>query len=778
MKMWTRANKGTAEVIANVYGMCLGVKNAAPETHATIVATLVVPSGTGPVLVPGGGSSTTAPSTVLTTATAPSPTSVTLSITPVLTASPTSSPTSTSSSQPSTSTAASTGGAPTLNTSQIAGISVGIAATLFFAIGPIFLARCIRRRNYGDQEAGFYKPKRESKGFGLLKSNQSSPQVLQISAPIHKTPIEMEFKRPGDFRSQQRVGQQGIGLAISPPQSLMVQSTPGRSPNSAGLGLRQPPKTYLPYRPNERTSPGQPSPPSNKPTLTLSIPQEPSPPVKQQRAMLSARTRDSVVTEFQEDGEGESVGGSNIWRPPPTDPQSATTYYVPVGGNWVLRTKSQNQSQNENQEPVELSSPVNRTKAERALDVLPDSPTETTATGWVPQIPKQTQRQGLPKKPSATKLGTPFQFNARTQPRSSSVYSNFSLPQSAAPGPGNSLPPLPAPQTYSALMRENGAGGFKPQLGKPQPRPKSKRYSGRPNRQGSQDSATTIASSVAEPFREEEGMIDELQDSLSSVVESPRTPISPGKSPVSYPRIPIPSPGQGMVERRRQDGIQQQPNPTSPRAAAQHQPAFSLFPRDNLPPPPTLGSGPPGQPSPTLGLGLVGISPLKTRANNPSQPQNTRPTHLNPPPNPAAIKTGSPELRTGSAPPEGQKQRLQPHQHRRQSSLQSLSQSSQQSQQPERRPTAHPLQTTLPNFRLTDATPISATSSGTSSSWLATKRLGADRAAALAFGDDIASRKKWTRDGRDDGKELPATPGWKPKLTPTRRGDDLFLNVQ
>jgi hypothetical protein len=26
--------------------------------------------------------------------------------------------------------------------------------------------------------------------------------------------------------------------------------------------------------------------------------------------------------------------------------------------------------------------------------------------------------------------------------------------------------------------------------------------------------------------------------------------------------------------------------------------------------------------------------------------------------------------------------------------------------------------------------------------------------------------------------DLPSTPTWVPKLTPTRRGDDLFLNVQ
>ena len=35
------------------------------------------------------------------------------------------------------------------------------------------------------------------------------------------------------------------------------------------------------------------------------------------------------------------------------------------------------------------------------------------------------------------------------------------------------------------------------------------------------------------------------------------------------------------------------------------------------------------------------------------------------------------------------------------------------------------------------------------------------------------------RDGYGYGEgELPKTPGWVPKLTPTRRGDELFLSVQ
>ncbi|RKU46684.1 hypothetical protein DL546_008608 [Coniochaeta pulveracea] len=804
-----QGDDASPNAIAKAYRMCSGVASAAPETHSTIVATLVVPSGTGPVQVPGGSTSTrssmTQTSSTLVTASPASSTSESLGITPVPMASTTTAPTAATSSQPtSTTISAAPSNRPVLNTTQIVGISVGIAVTLLVAAGLIFLARWVRRRNFGDQESGFYKPKRQSKGFGLLKSNQSSPQVLQISAPIHKTPVEMEFRRPGDFQTPPpRVGQGAIGLAISPPMmsSSSVDATPRMGPRVA---VAQPAKTYQPYRPGG--VPGASSPPK----LTLNIPRQPPQPVKQPRTGLSARTRDSVMTEFQEDGEGESMRRSSVWRPPSTDPKSATTYYVPDKfGNWMLRNKN-SQDMVEEQPPVELPSPANRTKMERATDVSPDSPTEKTIAGWVPQVPTYARpRQSPSSAEGAPILGSPFRFNTRTQPQpgsTSSIYSNFSFPHPAAPGPTEPLPPLP--QIHPAL---------RPQTKPPGPN-FSKRYS-QPARQGSQDSATTIESSGAEPFTEEGRMIEALQDSLSPVQESPRTPKSAGRSPVSKTagKSPISyqrSQNQGTPERKRDR------RSTPPRSVHPHQqPAYSLFPHDNLPPPPApsqLGITNPAaeQPSPIPGPPSAKVSPLRPQRpiglpSNPaaSRGQYSRPVGLAPAPpaNPAAVMTGSPELRTGSAPPEGSKQRLQPHHHhRRQSSLQLRQQKqslhshiqnlqvqaavsrSPESQPPPssqpRGPLMHPLQTQFPNLRVTDATPISATTTSSgNSSWLATKRLGVERAAALALREDGGGggqRDKWKRDGGEEGnKELPATPGWKPKLTPTRRGDDLFLNV-
>ncbi|PNP50424.1 hypothetical protein THARTR1_08806 [Trichoderma harzianum] len=60
-------------------------------------------------------------------------------------------------------------------------------------------------------------------------------------------------------------------------------------------------------------------------------------------------------------------------------------------------------------------------------------------------------------------------------------------------------------------------------------------------------------------------------------------------------------------------------------------------------------------------------------------------------------------------------------------------------------------------------------------------------------GASSSAQSKWLRQGQgaaagfssprmppppQEPTELPATPVWKPRLTPTRRGDDLFLIAQ
>src|SRR5690606_39268855 len=59
---------------------------------------------------------------------------------------------------------------PRLTTSQIVGIALGSTAVVVFGIVLVFLAKCIRRRRFGDMESGFSKM-RESVSFGGKKNS-------------------------------------------------------------------------------------------------------------------------------------------------------------------------------------------------------------------------------------------------------------------------------------------------------------------------------------------------------------------------------------------------------------------------------------------------------------------------------------------------------------------------------------------------------------------------------------------------------------------------------
>lgn len=334
----------------------------------------------------------------------------------------------------------------------------------------------------------------------------------------------------------------------------------------------------------------------------------------------------------------------------------------------------------------------------------------------------------------------------------------------------------------------------------------------RHNKRRSQDSATTIASSVAEVDGEGDAVEAGPQDGLSPVAESPRTPVSSGRSPVTYPSFP--GDASDRLRQQRQKQLQ-----TPPKTL---QPNLTLFPRParNAPlgPPPLDTSG---QPNPYSGA--VDKSSIQRQRNTPAaqssgtaKEQSMRVPVLNPNPlrNAAELRTGSPQMRSGLAPAQGvsqqrpfflhqQQQQHQQH-YRRGSPLQQQQQLLyQESSQVDlghvqgRNDSGTSVsQAQLGHSRVPDRiliSPASVTTNGSAgsngSSFLLTKRLGPDRAAALNLGDDVggqsARRVKWQRDregpgfvGQDTADALPATPGWLPKLTPTRRGDDLFLNVQ
>ena len=876
------ANAKKGKTTSTAYNMCVGVLDAAVNTHETIVATMVVPSGTGPLVVPSTTRTTTSSRMRTSSATRTASTASTTGSTSTTKGSIITSTTGTSSTTRASTTTTETA-APTvesdratlepsaenknepqqLTSAQIAGISLGCIAVVVLGVVLILLARCVRRKRFGDAESGFARI-RDSLSFGR-KSLPNSPQAFQISHPLHKDPVEMQFQRPGRHVNIQP---EGVGLAITNATGLIA---PGRAPGvgTARIVPRTPPKMMItpPSRPHTPKAQAQNSPP--KPTLTLAIPKEPGVVRKEPSKIMTAppaRERDSVVTEFAEDGEGDSRHATSIWRPPPTDPQSATAYYfADKGGNWILRNSNSDGRSGAPQElatpPLELPSPQDQTKAEKAF--VPYTPGAAPAPLRIPSRERQ-------------KLGSPIAFKDQQRPvtGASSVYST-DVPMTMAPGPENPLPTqaLPVPDSYFAMVRD----------GRDLTRGKNRRKSTRrASRRRSEDSTTSIESAAAGPFEDEDIIDDEPQVDLSPVAESPA---SPGKSPVQYPRIP-----------RNGEQRQQQQQYLAPTGAGRAPQNLRVF-----PPPPRTDSlrQQRGQNTVSGNNSFGGIN-MSIRAVGQSRSTRTGPTsgaqtYLNPNPNrnPGQLRTGSPEERLAS-PTERQPQEQQLQQqlqwqepqqaqgsgynaYRGQQQQQQHSSKQQQAWRLERRQPgsampayyelpAEPVvkrerqeyrampppqqqqqqqQQRLPQLQSVEHTPLyhsrtggsqsqqphlqmTGTDGGVQGSSLLAKRLGADRAAALAFGSDSGAEsplrrvpKGWTREeqqqqqqqprqqraqyldgnggngrtqaGGDPGRILigqqqqqqqvsgpapPLTPGWMPELTPSRRGDDLFLNVQ
>ena len=371
----------------------------------------------------------------------------------------------------------------------------------------------------------------------------------------------------------------------------------------------------------------------------------------------------------------------------------------------------------------------------------------------------------------------------------------------------------------------------------------------------SQDSATTIASSVGSevgvdsfPAPSRQSAATEQQASLSPVVESP------GRSPVSYPKIPRPRsnaplnrpadgpvamkplqhPGLRVVDSTPSDsptlGVVDSQKPVkvggTPAAVAPAQARVSYYnpPRRNPNPnrnPGQVRSGSPETPSDQ--------TPQQQQMPRPlAVPGNKRDTNKSPPPlqsfqqhinNRSQLPSQS-HSRYGpmsvydaysrpdsNLPPHQQQQQQQHYYHQQQQQPQQYQYQNEPGGPYSFSPSPSPASASeSPSVSNT------ALKTDSQSSLLAAKRLGAERAAALQIGGDSAEARqaRWKRrspslgraggaadpaapppksvayrqagkpaaPARESDVPLPATPGWKPQLTPKRRGDDLFLSVQ
>ncbi|KAF7545412.1 hypothetical protein G7Z17_g9198 [Cylindrodendrum hubeiense] len=812
-----------------------------------------------------------------------------------------SSTTTHSATETSTSTAAAAGGGKSddgdkgnsLSRDQVAGISVGVLAAAGLAIGAILLARYYRRRKYPNLKNGFL-PMRDTWGYKPDRSETDRTNswiAHQIRPPLDSFPPPPlpTYIRPTASYNRSSYKPDVIGLAISPAHSRVTTQTA----TSRRMSRLLPAKPVLPVLPlniskknslqphDEWPGPqhyGGPSRQENPPRLppleigplaSVASPtvskQAPPPPPKLQiptsnnpRPPSSHYQRESTLTEFEDDDRGSMSPSAQVWRPPPTTPLSAATYYVADQyGNWVLgdpRNATQAvESRGVAPKPPpkdNVNLPLAGDSNGKKQDIVSPLSADALKASLAPPaeiIPGRWQTGNVPPKP----------MGPRAQP------------QSNVPFSGQSNPPSQVQQ----IPRRNSSN-----------RRSLTRNLTRPRASGSSD-ATTITTSSEGSISDPSPAL-ELPGNLSPVAESPHS--GSGRSPVTYPKIPSRDP-------RRISGVTTQGWDANKKTA----------------PPPSrpMVYYPPGQPSPTLGTmqppsgpGMasnaaqkVGRKPVANpgllRSGSPTMrvvepspepeekgpappPKPRAPAFLfNPPyPQPLNTRQSSQFQHAGSAsgpdpaatqpyqqppqqPPQQpaqyqyqqqqpyqshyqQQEQQQPYQYQQQQQQQQQPQPQRQyqpyqptqrqsqrqsQQQPQRQPPYqqpphqqsqqhqqqqpqpqpqrqyqqqppqdhhhhhhqwHPLQPPRQPNPDYDPSRGSDQSVSTSSSLLA-KRLGPNRAANMAIPTDPA-RAKWRREnagsqeestsGRDSS--LPATPTWLPRLTPTRRGKDLFLNVQ
>ncbi|KAF7563011.1 hypothetical protein G7046_g1102 [Stylonectria norvegica] len=675
-----------------------------------------------------------------------------------------------------------------LSKDQVAGISVGVLAAAGFAIGAILLARYCRRRNHPHVKTGFL-PMRDTWGFkaghsgsgggsgsgsGIGSGSGRGGRDSWMAKQIH-APLDTCLPPPPPSYNRASYKPESIGLAISPPHSRVTTqtSTPRR------LSRLLPAKPVLPFLPLNiqkrfsRSSPRQSSfvtvpeeefrssryenlaeltpptimGPTPYASPTRSKPPPPAPPKLQiptssnlMAAPPEQNGRESTMTEFEEDGRASLSPGTQVWRPPAT-PLSANTYYVAGPyGNWVLGDPKRHSQ----------IAPASATVASK-----PPPRDGDVSLG----ASKPSNLEAGPRPQNNTSLAPPAEISRADS--SSSIYTHQSTAiRGPYPYPLFSAHPNPPPRRNSSTRHS------------------LQRNLTRPRAESTDSGVTTITTSSEDTMSDPSPPL-ETQGNLSPVVESPENSRA-GHSPVSYPRIPSRDP-------RRISGVM------NAGPGAHWKPVY--------PPARQVAYYPPGQPSPTLGMMQPPANPGPTSYNVPGK--GRRPVE-----NAGLERTGSPTMRIVEPSPEPDDVRgNQPPSMKPRTPAfyfdppypRPLNENvkPQRPFQPSRtlfphprpdrqkyRPYQPPEDPPNPDFHSEETT----SNASSSSSSLLAKRLGNDRAANMTIPTDpvSASQSKWRRDGQQRGETstpkrdsgLPPTPGWMPRLTPTRRGQDLFLNVR
>ncbi|KAG9250479.1 uncharacterized protein F5Z01DRAFT_367784 [Emericellopsis atlantica] len=716
------------------------------------------------------------------------------------------------------------GGGPALGTGQIAGISIGVVAAAGVAIGAIFLARRYRKKRHPGVSTGFL-PRRSTWGYlgnqrpeiASLSSTPSSPRVpppgSYYAAPVPPPPLAA---RKSYSRTSWYPG--GIGMALSPPFkkddapaspkprriSKLLPAKPTMTPILARFSFQRdsekqqmgdappqlPPLSGLSYRHRDLTEKQLPQAP-----LTLHIPEE-----NTLAVAVPSRMRDSAMTEFEEDG-GSSVTSpqGQVWRHPSQN--LASSYVADKNGNWVLRTSAKPDQASSSSAVPMTAPPTQNPNPFRVVNV--------------PGLPPA--RRSLSQRESAR---VPHLAPAPVITRDSNKnQSYFAQPQES---------PTPKPLFSTTGHGNVAAQGQDPfpqqQNSKQWPTQQPQAPPVQRDRASSRSSDTTIFESSSDESKEPTPP-EAPPGSLSPVVESAESPAS---ASVSRPPVMV-QPGQGSFN------MNYAPPPRRPKMyqpPGQPSPTLGIPAQQNRQQPPSQGSSSYNMPS--KGRQPTGHQPASARTGSPTmrvvepspEPDDrgllpsvrghhrrvssaSRPPHQQVMPSPTQQQRhfSPPQPRPGMPQHPYQQPRQQdgpyprkPTPYMRPAQIPAIVHSQhdlpQHYRPAQNRPPPPPLATNLPSAPAAAGltTFVSPVSEASTSSSLLAKRLGFDRAAQMAIPTDQhhsqrqggGNRRRDApppphtprqgSDGGDDG--LPRTPGWMPKLTPTRRGGDLFLNVQ
>ncbi|PQE17680.1 hypothetical protein CJF31_00005391 [Rutstroemia sp. NJR-2017a BVV2] len=509
-----KGDDSSNETVLKAYDMCSSDKQALPNTHSTLTATLVLQSGSASI-VQIAPVSTTKASGSKTSSTAPATTSATSTTAA-----------SSTTGSPSAAAATSYNTSPekkneALSTAQIAGIVVAGVGGSALALGLILLFACYRRRRREKRDSG-YLPFQEEPSisiksqshFGISKPVDPSPASMRPLTPTGpflggrmppRVPPRGEAPSPNPF-SQRNVIPDNIGLAMtseSPDRNLLT-------PHGYNIEEFRGPSPLLPERP----------------VLTLQVPIRPNShveaPYQQQQQQQQQQTstlpmnRQSLDTQFEDDDSCSTAVASET-------PWNAATYsYNPsekvleVGsGNLQTMRPIQHPNPTYYQPPrvEDEHSPNNETHS--IIDSYKNSSTEPDF--YIRPL-NLSQNFSQPRRPEnaanpqvAREMSVKYPATA-----TSSVYStatHVQRPPSAEIDRLNSL--MQTNPSFRRVMRKSGYNPTGP-------------YDQTRTSVGSMTSFETVDSINAEP--------QELPDNnLSPVVESPSSDY--GHSSVNYPKI-------------------------------------------------------------------------------------------------------------------------------------------------------------------------------------------------------------------------------------------------